>query len=113
VLLIDTGDTLYQSFIELNTNGDTRPDRRDRVWKKWPDSPWIKKALGLPGVKFYMWFARFPVAGEKDLSDGHHLVEFTDLRFDMLRGRIPFAHRVEFDKDGIVISEKFTTINPL
>ena len=113
VLLIDTGDTLYQNFIELNTNGDNRRDRRDMVWKKWPDSPWIKKALGLPGVKFYMWFARFPVAVERDLSDGHYLVEFIDLRFDMLRGRIPFTHRVEFDKDGIVISEKFTTINSL
>lgn len=113
VLLIDTGDTLYQNFIELNTNGDNRHDRRDMVWKKWPDSPWIKKALGLPGVKFYMWFARFPVAIESDLSDGHYLVEFIDLRFDILRGRIPFTHRVEFDKEGVVILEKFTTINSL
>ena len=111
VLLIDTGDTLYQNFIEINTKGDDKHDKMNIVWKKWPDFPWMEKALGLPGVEFYLWFARFPVAIVRELSNGGHLVEFIDLRFDIRRGRIPFTHRVEFDEEGVVISEKFTTIN--
>ncbi len=58
-----------------------------------------------------MWFARFPVAVMRELADGHHLVEFIDLRFDIMRGRIPFTYRVEFDHEGVVILEKFTTMN--
>lgn len=111
VLFIDTGDTLYQSFIDLNTKGDNRHNTKNMVWKKWPDSPWIEKALKLPGVGFYMWFARFPVAVVRDMANGHHLVEFIDLRFDIMNGRIPFTYRVEFDREGIVILERFTTIN--
>jgi len=110
VLLIDTGDTLYQSFVSLDIRGDGH-NTKEMVWKKWPDSPWIEKALQLPGVEFYMWFARFPVALMRELADGHRLVEFIDLRFDVMRGRIPFTYRVEFDSGGIVILEKFTTIN--
>lgn len=113
VLLIDTGDTLYQNFIKLNMKGDGWHNTKNMVWKKWPDSPWIKKALKLQGVEFYMWFARFPVAIFKDVANGHHLVEFIDLRFDILRNRIPFTYRVEFDREGVVVLEKFTSINSL
>lgn len=110
VLLIDTGDTLYQSFVSLSIRGEEH-NTKNLVWKKWPDSPWLKKARGLPGVEFYMWFARFPVAVMRELADGRHLVEFIDLRFDIMRGRIPFTYRVEFDHEGVVILEKFTTMN--
>lgn len=110
-VLVDTGDTMYQSFIEINTNGEDAHNRKNVVWEKWPDSPWIEKALKLPGVEFYMWFARFPVATVREMDDGHHLVEFIDLRFDILRGRIPFTYRVEFNREGVVILEKFTTID--
>src|SRR3989304_4113347 len=111
VLLIDTGDTLYQSFIDIDAKGNDRHDKINMIWKKWPDSPWVEKARKLPGVGFYLWFARFPVAIVEEISNGHHRGEFIDLRFDILRGRIPFTHRVEFNKEGLVISEKFSTLN--
>jgi len=111
VLLIDTGDTLYQSFIDIDIKGNDRHDKINMIWKKWPDSPWVQKARTLPGVGFYLWFARFPVALVEELPNGHHLVEFIDLRFDILRGRIPFTHRVEFNKEGLLVLEKFTTLN--
>jgi len=111
VLLIDTGDTLYQSFIDIDIKGNDRHDKINKIWKKWPDSPWVQKARKLPGVGFYLWFARFPVAMVEETPDGHHLVEFIDLRFDILRGRIPFTHRVEFNEGGVVIMEKFSTLN--
>ncbi len=110
-LLTDTGDTLYQRFVDINDKDDEKKPETGVVWEKWPDSPWIDKALMLPGVEFYMWFARFPVGIVKDIPGGQHLVEFIDLRFDILRDRIPFTYRVEFDNDGAVVLEKFTTVN--
>ena len=111
LLLIDTGDTLYQRFVNIRAEGDNKDSAKSIIWKKWPDSLWIEKAMRLPGVEFYMWFARFPVAVVKDIGSGHHLVEFIDLRFDILRDRIPFTYRVEFNREGVVVLEKFTTIN--
>jgi len=111
VLLIDTGDNLYQSFIDIDSYKEGRHDSKNMIWKKWPDSIWVEKARRLPGVEFYMWFARFPVGMVKDLADGNHLVEFIDLRFDIMQGRIPFTYRVEFNQDGAIIKERFTTIN--
>ena len=113
VLLVDSGDTLYQRFADVNNQDTSRNGMSGIMWKKWPDSPWIEKALRLPGVEFYMWFARFPVAAVNDIADGHHLVEFTDLRFNILRDRIPFTYRVEFDSEGTVVLETFTTVNSL
>ena len=113
VLLVDSGDTLYQRFADINNQDNARHEMSGIMWKKWPDSPWMDKALRLPGVEFYMWFARFPVAAVNEMADGHHLVEFIDLRFDILRDRIPFTYRVEFDNDGAVVLERFTTVNSL
>lgn len=111
VLLIDSGENLYQSFIEIESYKEGGHSTKNMVWKKWPDSPWIEKALRLPGVGFYMWFARFPVGMVKDLADGGHLVEFIDLRFDIMRGKLPFTYRVEFNQEGTIIKERFTAVN--
>ncbi|MBI5192878.1 MAG: metal-dependent hydrolase [Nitrospirae bacterium] len=109
-VLIDTGDSLYQSFInENNTSGGNI--LKNMVWKKWPDSPYVEKALKQSGVRFYLWFARFPVVMERIAVNGNHLVEFVDLRFDMQMGRVPFTYIVEFNNEGVVLLEKFTTIN--
>ncbi len=113
VILIDSGDTLYQRFVDIYNQDTVRHSMSGIMWRKWPDSPWMDKALRLPGVEFYMWFARFPVAAVNDMADGHHLVEFIDLRFDVLRDRIPFTYRVEFNNEGEVVLEKFTTVNSL
>lgn len=111
VLLVDSGDTLYQRFADICNQHDSNREMNGIMWKKWPASPWLDNAQKMPGVEFYMWFARFPVAVVKDMADGHHLVEFIDLRFDNLMDRIPFTYRVEFDNDGAVVVEKFSTVN--
>ena len=109
-VLIDTGDSLYQSFINVNNTSEEHR-MENVVWEKWPESPFIEKAIKLSGVEFYFWFARFPVAMERILANGNHLVEFIDLRFDVRMGRVPFTYIVEFNNEGVVLLEKFTTIN--
>lgn len=109
-VLIDTGNSLYQSFIIVN-NTSEEDSLKNVKWEKWPESPYIDKALKLSGVEFYLWFARFPVVMEKIKANGNHLVEFIDLRFDVQMGRMPFTYIVEFNHEGVVLLEKFTTIN--
>lgn len=73
-----------------------------------PQTSYTARAVGLPEVRLYWSFARFPVvrtATEGDL----HVVEFFDQRF-MTRERQPgerqpFTYRVVLDDDGNVVEE--------
>ena len=76
-------------------------------WQKFNGSPWVKKALATDGVKFYFWFARFPVVKSVNSRDGRHRVEFTDVRFFFPNIRTPFTYYVEFDGLGNIQSEGF------
>ena len=58
-------------------------------------------------VKFYYWFARFPMVMSVNSRDGRHRVEFMDVRFFMPEIQMPFAYFVEFDDSGKIRSEKF------
>ncbi|MFB3884429.1 MAG: metal-dependent hydrolase [Thermodesulfobacteriota bacterium] len=78
-----------------------------RSWQRSDGSPWVKKALATNGVKFYYWFARFPVVMSVESGDGRHRVEFTDVRFFFPNVRVPFAYYVEFDDSGNIRSEGF------
>jgi len=78
-----------------------------RAWKKIGDSPWIEKTLDLEGVKIFYWLARFPIARSGGEVNGHHLVEFIDLRFLMIKAVRPFSYQVEFDAQGKVVKEGF------
>jgi hypothetical protein len=78
-----------------------------RSWQKFDGSPWVKKALTTDGVKFYYWFARFPVVKSINSRDGRHRVEFTDVRFFFPNIRAPFVYYVEFDDSGNIRSEGF------
>jgi inner membrane protein len=80
---------------------------RYQSWERAPSSPWVKKALNTDGVKFYYWFARFPVAKPVDSSDGRHRIEFMDMRFGSPGIRQPFIYYVEMDDSGRVRSEGF------
>jgi hypothetical protein len=76
-------------------------------WQKFDGSPWVKKALATDGVKFYYWFARFPVVKSVSSGNGRHRVEFTDVRFFFPNIRVPFTYYVEFDDLGNVQSQGF------
>jgi hypothetical protein len=78
-----------------------------KSWEKFQDSPWVKKALTTDGVKFYYWFARFPVVSSVNSKDGRHRVEFVDVRFLVPNIRPHFIYHVEFDDSGKILSEGF------
>jgi hypothetical protein len=67
----------------------------------------VEKAIGTEGVKFYYWFARFPVVRSVNSKNGTHRVEFMDVRFLMPGIRTPFVYYVEFDDSGKIQSEGF------
>ncbi len=83
------------------------PRLQYREWDRFDDSPWVKKALRLDGVKIFYWFARFPVARNRGNVNGKHRVEFFDLRFGSIEGRRPFLYVVDFDEDGNVAFQGF------
>ena len=76
-------------------------------WQRLNGSPWVEKALATKGVKFFYWFARFPVVKSVNSRDGTHRVEFMDVRFLLPRIRMPFNYYVEFDDSGKIQSEGF------
>ena len=78
-----------------------------RTWDRFDDSPWVKRALKLEGVKTFLWFARFPIAKYKGIIDGNNRVEFFDLRFSLLETRRPFLYVVDFNQEGGVVFHGF------
>ncbi len=90
-------ESLYQSPEKI----------RYRFWQRLNGSPWVEKALATNGVKFFYWFARFPVVKSVNSRDERHRVEFMDVRFLLPHIRMPFVYYVEFDDSGKVQSEGF------
>jgi len=76
-------------------------------YQRLQDSPWVEKALTTEGVKFYYWFAKFPVVKSVNSKNGRHRVEFMDVRFLLPGIRTPFVYYVEFDDSGKIRSEGF------
>ena len=76
-------------------------------YQKVQNSPWVEKALATEGVKFYYWFAQFPVVRSIHSKNGRHRVEFMDVRFLIPGIRLPFVYYVEFDDLGKIQSEGF------
>ena len=131
---VETKERVYQGFVDLK-GGHSRllrtlsapfsfleryeryrkldilfqsPERIEyRSWQKFNGSSWVKKALSTDGVRFYYWFARFPVVKSVNSRDGRHRVEFMDVRFLFPNIRIPFVYYVEFDDSGKIRSEGF------
>ncbi len=79
-----------------------------RELDRFDNSPWVRKALKLEGVRTFYWFARFPVARDKGEVNGKTRVEFFDLRFGTVDGiRRPFVYVVDFDREGNVTFQGF------
>lgn len=125
-LYVETKNKVYQGFVDLTRKDLPEPaspqasffSRLDGLyfpsgsipfqsWEKWPDSLWVKKALTAEGMKFYYWFARFPVVKSVESNDGRHRVEFMDVRFFLPDLRLPFVYYVEMDDPGQIRSEGF------
>jgi len=123
---VETEDTVFQGFVDLIKKELPRgagPEtsffaKLDSLYdppgslsfqsrEKLPDSPWVQKALSTEGIKFYYWFARFPVVKSIHSRDGRHRVEFMDVRFLLPGIRLPFVYFVEFDDSGQIHSEGF------
>jgi hypothetical protein len=123
---IETKDKVYQGFVDFlkkEPPGQSAesvswfdklsdlyypPDQiAYKSWVKFPDSPWVNKALQTDGVKFYYWFARFPVVRSVNSTSGIHYVEFMDVRFLLPGIRVPFVYYLEFDDSGKIKSEGF------
>jgi inner membrane protein len=132
---VETKDKVYQGFVDLLRKEDSltvvrqsesisgaglfgklreldnlyQPPEKVQYWswQKFNGSSWVDKALTTDGVKFYYWFARFPVVKSVNSNNGRHRVEFMDVRFLLPGIRMSFVYYVEFDDLGKIQSEGF------
>ncbi len=130
---VESKDQIYQGFVDLDLKEFSRPVGKPsesesnfflllkrlkslyqppqkvhfQSYQKIQDSPWVEKALATEGVKFFYWFAQFPVVKSVNIKDGRHRVEFMDVRFFIPGIRLPFIYSVEFDDSGKIQSEGF------
>jgi len=130
---VETKDKVYQGFVNLTLKEPPQPPNRQaeflsnfsislerlkglyqppgkvhyQSYQRLQDSPWVEKALATEGVKFYYWFARFPVVISVNSRGGIHRVEFMDVRFLLPGIRTPFVYYIEFDDSGKIRSEGF------
>jgi len=121
---VETKEKVYQGFVDLLRGGRPEPNSdhssffgrlnsvydppgqiQYRSWQRFRDSPWVERAQATEGVKFYYWFARFPVVRSVNSRDGRHRVEFVDLRFLTPGVRMPFIYYVEFHDAGKIQTE--------
>lgn len=130
---VETRDKVYQGFVDLHRKEYNLPVSRPgepasdffsslkklnslyqppgkihyQSWQKLYLSPWVDNALLTDGVKFYYWFARFPVVKSVNSQEGRHRVELMDVRFLLPGIRVPFVYYIEFDDSGKIQSEGF------
>jgi inner membrane protein len=130
---VETEDKVYQGFVNLILKEPPHPVHRQtgslsnfslllerlknlyeppgkvhyHSYQKLQTSPWVEKALTTEGVKFYYWFAQFPVVKSVNSKNGRHRVEFMDVRFLIPGIRLPFVYYVEYDDSGKIQSEGF------
>lgn len=125
-LYIETPHTIYQGFVDLSKQKKVSSEafsssylrRLNRLYdppqgilfhsvEKLPNSPWVRRALNTEGVRFFYWFARFPVVRSIESDMERHRVEFMDMRFYIPGFRQPFIYYVEFDGSGGILNEGF------
>lgn len=102
-----SGASLFKKIRELDNLYQPPEKVQYRSWQKFNGSSWVDKALTTDGVKFYYWFARFPVVKSVNSNNGRHRVEFMDVRFLLPGIRMLFVYYVEFDDLGKIESEGF------
>ncbi len=103
----DSGSNFSLSMERLKSLYQPPEKVHYQSYQKLQDSPWVEKALTTKGVKFYYWFAKFPVVKSVRSRNKMHRVEFMDVRFLLPGIRTPFVYYVEFDDSGKIVSEGF------
>ncbi len=87
---IDDGETYLRAEVDPITGAVAWKQRVRRG----ADVPEVRAVEGIPDVRTYLWFARFPVVATSR-SGGKTTLVFTDLRFGEVPGRRrPFVLRV-------------------
>ena len=100
--LARTREGIYQNWFGL-----LEPETPPFEFFPSENNDWVMRAVKLPEVQTYLWFARFPVARYRE-EPGRHIVELSDRRFNSWRRRRPaFAFRVMFDNRGEVLEAGF------
>ena len=100
--LVLTPEGVYQSWFHV-----LEADAPEFEFFPTARNEFVARAERLPAVKTYLWFARFPLVRYRK-TGGLHLVEYTDLRFQVPRNRSsPFVFRITFNAQGKVLAYGF------
>jgi hypothetical protein len=96
-----TADVVYETPVSV-----FRPSPTDfRFIANSPANRYIEVARGIPAVKAYLKFARFPVTRYTQRGD-RNIVEITNLRFFQGNLRpVPFTYRVTLDSAGRLVEQ--------
>ncbi|MEW5800539.1 MAG: metal-dependent hydrolase [bacterium] len=108
--LIETDQYIYKSGVNTSnrsSHGDYKILPKISYQAPGINSAWIQKALDLPEVKTYLWFARFPVLKYHGFVQNTHRLAFYDYRFEGFKGKLPFVYVVDFFPDGNLSSHYF------
>lgn len=74
-----------------------------KEYKNHLNTRYIQRAEDLEMVKLYRSFAKFPWVSQKFTENGHYLVEYFDLRFNLIPPYKPFLLKILFDEEGNVL----------
>lgn len=88
-----------EKFYQTNMDNLSGNSTMEIFQKKTNGNGITDKVEGLDIVQTYLWFARFPVKSVKQ-EDGGYLVEYYDIRFNVLPNRKPFLLKLSVDKKG-------------
>lgn len=100
--ILETPAAIYQGSFSTREKAPLRFVAHPKVDLNGP----LKAAEDEAIVKFFRWFARFPIVEVKEANPGL-VVEYFDLRFTAFPGRRPFLVRVAFDQKGRVVRSGF------
>lgn len=93
--VVATEEATYQTIYSLLDGSD----RSFKVYPSPPQSALIRRAEGEDVVILFRSFARFPVVRVRQEGRGP-VVQYFDLQFNQIEGRLPFLLEVVFDEDG-------------
>ena len=93
--IIETEDAFYKINFSMFKDGPTSIKEISRT----SGNSFISLANELEITSLYKWFADYPVAQYRQ-SNGEHIVEFYDLRFNIISAKNPFILKIIYSRDG-------------
>jgi len=109
---IDRGDTyhsvgLLADIRRFKARFKSPEDMEYKRWVRFPNPALADRRWNLDRMRFFLWFARFPVLLEERDEGDLHILRLFDLQFGILEDRYPFLYEVVLDKEGRFISQGF------